>query len=166
MTEFENLKHMITRRMLYLVVAMSVATCFASCSGKTAFQESIPIPDAGWQAEKPAEFSFTTADTTSLHQMYLTIRNTTDYPYSNLYLFLDIEFPDDRAYRDTIECILAGRDGKWTGKGFGKMRSQAFMFRDEVWFPVAGTYTFRLQHGMREDSLTGIADAGIRIDRK
>lgn len=157
---------MTARRLFDLIVAILVITGFAACSGKTAFQESKPVPASGWQAENPVEFSFTTADTTRLHQMYLTIRNTTDYPYSNLYLFLDIEFPDDRAFRDTLECILAGKDGKWTGKGFGKMRSQAFLFRDEVWFPVAGTYTFRLQHGMREESLRGIADTGIRIDRK
>lgn len=120
----------------------------------------------GWHQDDLIHFEVELADSVSLHELYLLVRNSTDYPYSNLYLFLDIEFPDKRLLRDTLECILVQRDGQWTGKGFGKIRSNQFLFRDNVWFPNDGTYHFRIQHGMREDTLIGITDIGIRLDKK
>jgi gliding motility-associated lipoprotein GldH len=153
------------KQAFYLVLAL--AGCCVSCVGDSSvISESSPIANKTWQAGQIMDFEFESNDTLQLYQLYVTLRNTTDYPYSNLFLFLDIEFPDKRAYRDTIECVLARKDGQWTGKGFGKIIENQFLFRDDVWFPVPGKYTFRLQHGMREDYLEGIADVGIRIVKK
>lgn len=139
---------------------------FSGCNNKTVFQDSEAIPSSAWNIDNIIDFGVAIEDTVHLHELYLLVRNTTDYPYRNLYLFLDIEFPDKRILRDTIECILANRDGQWTGKGFGSILSNSLLFRDDVWFPVAGTYTFRLQQGMREEALKGLSDIGIRIERK
>ncbi len=139
---------------------------FSGCNSKTVFQDSEAIPASGWTIDNIIDFGVALDDTVHLHELYLSVRNTTDYPYRNLYLFLDIEFPDKRILRDTIEVLLANREGQWTGKGFGSIRSNSFLFRDDVWFPTPGTYTFRLQHGMREEALKGVSDIGIRIDRK
>lgn len=138
----------------------------SACGNQTVFQDTEAIPAAAWQADHVVHFEAEINDTVPLYELYLLLRNTTDYPYSNLFLFVDIEFPDRRTLRDTLECILAERDGQWTGKGFGKIRSNRFLFRDNVWFPQAGTYHFRVQHGMREDVLHGITDVGLQIDRK
>lgn len=137
-----------------------------ACNRQTVFQDNIAIPSSDWYIDDAFNFSVDINDTTQFHELYLMVRNTTDYPYRNLYIFLDIEFPDERTLRDTIECMLANTDGQWTGKGFGKIRSNEFLFRDDVWFPKQGTYTFRMQHGMREEPLKGISDVGIHIQRK
>jgi gliding motility-associated lipoprotein GldH len=138
----------------------------AGCSPQPVYQENSPIPAEGWPMDHLAEFGAEINDTLSLHEMYLEVRNTTDYSYSNLYLFLDIEFPGGQILRDTIECRLAERSGRWTGKGFGRIKTNEFLFRDDVWFPEAGAYVFRIRHGMREEVLQGISDVGIRIERK
>ncbi len=137
-----------------------------SCSRQTVFQDHEAIPSSDWFIDNKINFSVEINDTAQIHELYLMVRNTTDYPYRNLFIFLDIEFPDQRTLRDTIECMLAKTDGQWTGKGFGKIRSNEFLFRDDVWFPMQGLYTFRMQHGMREEPLRGISDVGIRIQRK
>ncbi len=138
----------------------------SACGNQTVFQTTEAIPEAAWQADHLIHFEAEINDTVPLHELYLLLRNTTDYPYSNLFLFVDILFPDKRMLRDTLECILVDRHGEWTGKGFGKIRSNRFLFRDDVWFPQQGTYHFRIQHGMREEVLQGIADVGLQIDRK
>lgn len=137
-----------------------------ACQNSVVYQEQKAIPAKGWHHQEHLLFETTIHDTLSLHKLYLDIRNTTDYAYSNLFLFLDIAFPDGRILRDTIECTLADRRGQWTGSGFGRIRFNRFLFRDDVWFPAEGTYIFRIHHGMREDTLQGIADTGIRIERK
>lgn len=139
---------------------------FASCDYGVAFEEYQSLPANGWPQEKALSFQTEMTDTLALHEMYLNVRNTTDYGYRNLYIFLDIEFPGGTILRDTIECILADREGKWTGSGFGAIKSNRFLFRNEVWFPEQGTYTFTMHQAMREESLQGISDIGIRIERK
>ncbi|TVR43295.1 MAG: gliding motility lipoprotein GldH [Bacteroidia bacterium] len=138
----------------------------AGCKKNVVFQEQQSISSKGWHYQDERVFEVHIHDTLSLHQMYLDLRNTTDYPYRNLFLFLDIEFPDSRVLRDTIECILADRRGGWTGSGFGSVRANRFLFRDDVWFPVEGVYRFTIIHGMRYDTLQGISDVGIRIEKK
>ena len=139
---------------------------FCACQGNVIFQDQQAIPGKSWHYEDGLAFAVTIGDTLSLHKMYLDIRNSVDYKYSNLFIFMDIEFPDGRVLRDTLECVLADRRGQWTGRGFGRLRFNRFLFRDDVWFPLEGTYTFRLYHGMRDDELYGISDAGIRIEKK
>lgn len=149
-----------------IIVVAGLMTIMAGCGRQTVFQDSSAIPTEGWNANHLLHFEMSLSDTVPLHELYLLVRNTTDYPYSNLYLFLDIEFPDKHWIRDTLECMLVQRDGQWTGKGFGKIRSNQFLFRDDVWFPTPGSYRFRIQHGMRDDVLLGISDIGIRLDKK
>ena len=155
----------ITSNLFVKAIIISVLL-LSACNRQTVYQDSEAIPSSGWHINHLIDFGVAIDDTTHLHELSLLVRNTTDYPYRNLYLFLDIELPDQRTLRDTIECILADKDGQWTGRGFGTIRSNKFLFRDDVWFPVPGTYTFRLQQGMREEALKGMSDIGIRIDRK
>jgi len=138
----------------------------SSCRQRVVYHNMQSVEDEKWDKELEKVFDVPVYDTLALHELYIDIRNTTDYDYSNLYLFLDIEFPDGLVIRDTIECILAHRDGRWKGRGFGRIRSHRFLFRDDVWFPEQGTYYFRVTHGMRYDTLTGISDVGLRIERK
>ncbi len=138
----------------------------AACQPNVTYHETRSLSSDGWDYRDGILFEAEISDTLALHELYLDVRNTIDYPYSNLFLFMEIEFPDNRTLHDTIECVLADRRGEWTGKGIGQIRSNRFLFRDEVWFPVDGTYTFRIQHGMREEELEGLSDIGIRIEKK
>jgi gliding motility-associated lipoprotein GldH len=153
-----------TRTLLFLLLL--AGTALTGCRPSTVFDQSSPLPEQGWAAGDTIHFQAAMQDTLNLHEMYLTVRHTTGYPYRNLFLFLDIAFPDGRILRDTLECMLAEPSGRWTGKGFGHIKSHAFLFRDDVWFPAEGPYGFSLVHGMREDTLEGMADIGIRIERK
>ncbi len=154
-----------TRKLSHWLLFLCLPLFFA-CETSVVFQQQEAIPPDGWHYQDSIVFETMIDDTLALHSMFLDIRNTVDYRYSNLFIFLDIEFPEGRVLRDTIECMLADRQGNWTGKGFGRIRTNRFMFRDDVWFPEQGVYTFRIYQGMREDYLNGIADVGIRIEKK
>ncbi|RLD40915.1 MAG: gliding motility lipoprotein GldH, partial [Bacteroidetes bacterium] len=91
------------------------------------------------------------------------IRNSTDYRYSNLYVFLITKFPNNNLTKDTIECILADREGRWLGKGWGAVKENTILLSERMRFPLKGKYEFMIQHAMRVDTLKGIRDVGIRI---
>ncbi len=139
---------------------------FAACDRSLVYQAHQAIPSEGWHFEEKLVFEAAINDTASLHNMFIDVRNTTDYRFSNFYIFMDIIFPDGKTLRDTMEFTLADRTGKWTGKGLGKIRSNRFLFRTDVWFPVAGNYRFELKQAMRTELLEGISDMGLRIERK
>jgi gliding motility-associated lipoprotein GldH len=152
--------------LLYTILFLLTLSVFQGCYRNVLFEKNTSIDPKGWHYQDEIAYSTIITDTTSLFDIYINVRNTTDYPYSNLILFFTTEFPDGRQYRDTVECMLADKTGEWTGSGFGRIRSNSFHFRKDVWFPLQGEHTFMISQAMREEYLIGIKDIGIRIERK
>ena len=38
-------------------------------------------------------------------------------------------------------------------------------YKSNVFFPVKGTYEFKIQHGMRIENLKGVYDFGLKIEK-
>ena len=93
------------------------------------------------------------------------MRNTTDYPYSNLYVFLKTFYPKGQISVDTLECFLAEADGKWLGKRRGSMVDHRILLQRTFRFVQSGTYSFEFEQAMRVNPLPGIRNFGIRIEK-
>ncbi|MDR0561022.1 MAG: gliding motility lipoprotein GldH [Prevotellaceae bacterium] len=135
-----------------------------SCSdSENVWQQSVTIPKSVWDKDSVLKFNIPVIDTVSTYTFYVNIRNRLDYDYQNLYLFIRTEAPNGGVTVDTLNYTLAYSSGEWTGKGgiFSKYRENTFMYRNYVMFPVTGIYTVSLRHGMRDNSLQGIASAGL-----
>jgi len=146
-----------------LLLMLSIFT-LQSCDQNRYFEQDTEISHEKWAAGDQKTFSLDISDTTSLFNFYLNIRNTNDYPFANIYVFIDTKFPDAEVARDTIELQLADIHGKWLGTGSGKYRYNNFILRKGMRFVQTGTYEFRIEQGMRKDSLSGISDVGIRLE--
>lgn len=139
---------------------------FTSCDKEKFFDESISVKNDVWPADQEMVFKVNIEDTISAYRFFINIRNSTSYRYSNIYFFLVTEFPGGGMSRDTIECILADKSGKWLGKGTGKYRDNRVFIRENIQFPRQGTYVLRLNQAMREEKLKGISEAGIRLEKQ
>jgi gliding motility-associated lipoprotein GldH len=149
---------------IYNIALLLIFLVFNGCDNQAIYDQSIPIKDEIWNRDNVLEFQVEIQDSIRPNDFYIQLRNTTDYPYSNLYFFLDTEFPNGEIIRDTIQCILAEPNGKWIGEGLGKIKSNRILLRNNVRFPYSGYYLFRVEHAMRVVDLAGIADFGIRIE--
>lgn len=136
-----------------------------ACNDNRVFEASKKIDQGKWRSDNILDFSTVLSDTLCGYTIYIDVRNDISYSYSNLYLFLHTLFPNGLIARDTIECMLAGYDGKWLGSGSGSVRFNRFLFQKGIRFPVSGEYRFELEQAMRVEELDGILDIGIRIDR-
>jgi gliding motility-associated lipoprotein GldH len=136
-----------------------------SCDPSRVYEEYKKIPDYNWEIKAPLEFQVNITDTLHPHHVYLNIRHTGYYRFSNIYLFIDSWLPDGSYSRDTAEIILASPDGKWKGDGLGDIWDNRVLFKKDVIFPMSGTYRFRLTQAMRVNPLKGVMDAGIRIEK-
>jgi len=136
-----------------------------ACDSNKLFEKNTNIYNSLWSRLELISFEVPEKDTIKKYNLYLNIRNNTDYAFSNLYLFMNTIYPDKKVSRDTIECILADKNGKWYGKGWGKYRLLNLQLGKNIRFPQKGTYTFQLEQAMRKDTLENITDIGIRIEK-
>ena len=146
-------------------IATLFAALLSSCGQPAIFDEQINIDNAKWFKGESARFSVAINDSLTAYDFYLTVRNTTNYRYSNLYIFLLTHFPNGNLSRDTIECILADNTGKWLGKGWGSMKENTILLKQNLRFPLTGEYQFLIQQAMRVDTLEGISNVGLRIEK-
>lgn len=155
------MKTIIPGTALFLLAALFLT----GCSDNSIYDRYEPCEEEAWDASDIKEFKVEINDTFNSFDFWFNVRATTDYPYSNLYVFMDTKMPDGTAARDTIEVFLADNSGKWLGKGIGKVKENAFLLRRDIVFPVKGDYLFRIEQAMREERLKGVTDVGIRISR-
>ncbi|NCC72997.1 MAG: gliding motility lipoprotein GldH [Sphingobacteriia bacterium] len=135
-----------------------------SCDRSRFFDQTVDIPAQGWHMDSTARLEVEIDDTIQSFSFFINVRNNDNYPYRNLYLFLNSWLPEGERARDTIELVLADRSGKWHGKGFGQLKDNQIKVRSNLRFPTKGKYLFEIEHAMRDTVLTGIENIGIRIE--
>jgi len=149
----------------FFMLMCAILLFFTSCDTKLAFEENKAIENAVWRANAPAHFEFEMKDTLALHNFYVNLRNGENYAYSNIFLFVEMEFPNGKKSIDTVACSLADPTGKWKGTGMGDIYDNRFLYQENKQFPLAGRYKVDIFQGMRVDELEGIYDVGFRLAR-
>jgi gliding motility-associated lipoprotein GldH len=135
----------------------------SSCEKNIVFDQFYHVEDVGWHWNDTAQFSFDLEDTSAVYDILIQVRHTTEYPMSNLYMFVDIAGPSGQSIKDTIQYILAEPDGKWVGKGVGSIRELAYLYKRNTMFPEPGMYTISIEQAMRVSELP-VRDIGVRIE--
>lgn len=147
------------------MVLIGISMLMVSCDSSVIFEENIKIENNEWSSEKPLVFLANIQDTTVGHNVYINLRNASHYPFSNIFIFMNTTLPNGQLDRDTLEIMLASKDGKWLGDGLGDIWDNRILFKRNVSFPMPGEYRFELIQAMRLDPLPGIMDGGIRIEK-
>ena len=156
---------MISLRMFgHSVILLLAVFLFLSCHSKRFYEDNKKIEHGVWNRNEKIRFEVTIPDTLRKYDFFLNVRNDLDYPYANLYFFIDTRSPAGKSSRDTVECQLADYAGKWLGKGIGSVKFNRFLFEKSVRFRVPGKYIFELEQAMRVSDLKGIRDIGLRIE--
>lgn len=140
-----------------------LSAVYYSCNPNTVFNQNVILPADGWFKNNAVAFNVTILDTLDTYEFGLNVRNSVNYRYSNLYIFLITEFPNGNISRDTIELNLADDEGKWLGKGWGDIKESNIVLKTGLAFPLNGNYRFLVQQAMRVDTLKGINDIGLSI---
>lgn len=137
----------------------------SSCLSKSEYESYHTLESIGWHKDSVLVFPVELKDTLAAHNLYLNIRNKGTYEFSNIWLFINIESPDGKVLKDTVEFKLADEAGRWLGSGIGDLFDNKMLYKSNVYFPISGEYKFSIQQGMRAKRLKGIQDVGILIDK-
>lgn len=140
-------------------------TLLAACNQGAIFDTSKEIEGGVWKSSDIVKFSVPITDTLQPCNFYINVRNSTQYPFSNLFLFIKTFYPNGKISVDTVECYLADTEGKWLGNRSGSRVDNRIMFRKAFRFRMLGTYSFEFEQAMRTEELSGIENFGIRIEK-
>ena len=144
---------------------------FVACDSNQVFDVYESVPDK-WHKDSVISFKVNPPDSINPYNLFVNLRNTNDYKYSNLFLIVEMVFPHGRTIKDTLEYRMAEPNGKLLGTGFTDVKENKLWYKEHVVFEEVGDYTVNIQHAMRENGkvngvveLEGVTDIGFRIEK-
>ena len=136
-----------------------------SCDKKPLYEEVQSIEDGKWHQNNIKTFDVELVDTSAIYQIYVKTENSELYSYANLWLFVSTQGPDSGLfYRDTFECLIADKTGKWYGKKEMGGNWQHNIPYKLMKIPTAGKYSISVQQAMRHEIIENINYIGLRIN--
>ena len=125
------------------LVLFGTIVMFISCNNNIVFEDYSTFKNQTWNADSSVVFNYFIADTICKNQIFIKVRHTTDYEFQNLFLFVKAE------KTDTLELLLANKEGKWLGKGVGDIREVEFVYKKDKVFSKKGDFTFEIEQAVR-----------------
>ncbi len=157
-----------------LLVAVIFCFLITSCDSKAVFDVYKSVPNQ-WHKDSVISYNIKAPDTLKNYDLYVQIRNTNDYKFSNLFLIVELNYPNGNVVKDTLEYKMAAPNGELLGTGFSDLKENKLWFRGfnkPFKFIEEGDYTVNIQHAMRNNgdvngivNLEGITDIGFRIEQ-
>jgi gliding motility-associated lipoprotein GldH len=150
---------------IIFAISLFALIVLAGCNHKTYYSEIHQLPHEKWAVDKPLYYKMTIEDSMQYFNMYIQLRNTTDFATQNFYVFMKTKYPDGHYEQDTLGFILCDKFGNWTGRGQGRLKDNKFLFQPKIRFPQNGEYVFTVTQGMRTDVVEGVESFGIILER-
>ncbi|HEY0897296.1 MAG TPA: gliding motility lipoprotein GldH [Sphingobacteriaceae bacterium] len=119
-----------------------------------------------WSYTGKVRVPVTIEDPAREYAVFINLRHTADYKYSNIFLKIHQVGPDGKRVTERKEFKLAQPDGEWLGSGSGNLYSYRLPFKENYRFPVKGTYVFEIEQNMRDNPLKEVSDVGLRVETK
>lgn len=135
-----------------------------ACADTAVLDKNVAIADHTWYYDDQPQLTAHITDTVQRYDIYLNLRHTPDYRYSNIFLLVHQSGPGLPDTTERFELHLAEPDGRWLGRSTGSMYAHQQLIKENVHFPDTGLYRFIIEQNMREDPLPEVADVGIRIE--
>ena len=156
------------RALNFFFVAAAVITLLLTpgCTdGSRVTDENTEVPGHNWTYAGNFKYPVKIEDEKIPYNVYMNLRVTADYKYSNLFVLITQTGPDKKPAIKRYELKLANKDGEWLGKGSGNLYSYQLSFLTNYKFPEKGTYRISIEQNMRDNPLREVSDVGLRVEK-
>lgn len=154
---------------LSVVCCIVLTFSFTSCQHNEIYYHFGELKNGLWTTNDTLVFDIDTTvfELNVPYDVTLEVTNNVNYPYRNIWFFVQHNFANDSVYVDcSKEFFLADESGKWTGSGFGSLYQTSFPLDKTFTFTEKRNYRIKVIHGMRDNTLHGIEKVGIRISKR
>ena len=134
--------------------------------GQNDFDEYKTFKNQRWNSDSVAIFNYKVSDCTFKNTIKIKLRHTVEYEFQNLFLFIETDVID------TVELILANKEGMWLGSGVGDVREFEFEYQNAKLFSKKGNYSFKIEQAMRYgvaekiQVLNNVLAVGLSIEKQ
>tara|TARA_B100001564_G_scaffold23153_1_gene17281 strand:+ start:2722 stop:3201 length:480 start_codon:yes stop_codon:yes gene_type:complete len=143
-----------------------VIVTFISCSNEnTIFNEYVDIPNSKFSFLDTVNFKVPINDTVNNHDVFIQLRTSTDYKWSNMFIFSDIVFPNGKIRSDTFQISITDKKGHWKGNKSGAVVNFNHYLYKNIIFPIKGQYRFKFNQAMRDTILNEVISLGLKINK-
>ncbi len=153
-----------------IFAAIACILLLTGCQPAGLYEKTAVIPRHSWNRSFKPAFTFTINDTSSAYQLYLTLRHRDQYNYNNIYIKISTRQPgEDNTQSAMYDLKLGDDETGWLGSGMDDIYEHRIPLTPAgtpFYFRKKGTYTFTIEHAMREDPLKNVMNAGLRIEKK
>jgi len=151
---------------LFLLLSIAVVLASTGCSDKNAvIDKSVAVDNHNWAYLNRFRFDANIEDAAVPYNLYINLRVTGDYKYSNMFVLVTQTGPDKKSETKRYELKLANKEGEWLGDGSGNLYSFQISLRTNYKFPSKGAYAFYMEQNMRDNPLKEVSDVGIRVEK-
>lgn len=168
-----------------ILAVISLIGSLCACTSKTVYSEFRSVPLREWYADSVLTYRFDITDTTATYQIQICVRHTQQYPYQNMWLFVNNQPANESLHtaldsakmaldstelakptvQDTIEFYLANDRGVWLGNGKNGLTEMPVLYEEAYRFAHSGEQVITIQQGMREEPLRGVSDVGVIVTK-
>ncbi len=134
-----------SKKLMFLFMAL---IALSACEPEATFFE-FKKTSGTWHKDSIFQFNFETSDTITQFDLFIHIKNTQEYKYSNLFIITSLEFPKGKVEVDTLEYKMAYPNGKLMGEGIGSLKNNWLWYKEAKQFSESGTYRFKVKQAMR-----------------
>ena len=140
----------------------------SSCASDSIYREDQDTPN-GWELKNELKF-LVDQSLSAPTNIYLHLRNNQDYPFSNIFLVVNISTQDSIIESDTLEYAMAKPNGEWLGAGFSSVKESKLWWKEQWSTKAEPPFEIAIAQANRtngrakgEDQLPGIVSVGISI---
>jgi gliding motility-associated lipoprotein GldH len=154
------------------LILLLISILMISCNDITEFNQYKAVENSSWKSGEKINFTFEVKDTILPKNLFINIRNNSDYEFSNLYLITALKFPNNSLVIDTLQYEMADASGMFLGNGFSEIKENKLFYKEFKVFPISGNYGLTIRHAMRKngemkavEKLDGVQDVGFSIEK-
>jgi gliding motility-associated lipoprotein GldH len=137
----------------------------AGCTDpNSVIDQNTTIENHNWSYANRVKYAVRIGDAAISYNIYINLRVTDSYRYSNIFFLLRRNGPKLNAIT-RFEVKLANPDGEWLGQGSGGLYSYQVPLITNFKFPKKGVYHFEIEQDMRDNPLHEVSDVGLRVEK-
>jgi len=129
------------------------------------YEKHVAIPAYSWNYGFRPSFVVAISDTAARYNIFVTLRHTNAYPFSNLWLLISTNFAGEKPSTHRVELPLADKQGRWLGSGMDDIFEHRIPIQQHARFDKAGSYHFSFEQNMRINPLPHVMSVGLRIEK-
>lgn len=154
--------------MRFILIAVLLACVFIGCDDARVFEKNVDFEQRAWLVTDKPVFEFNVSDSTAPYNVYLTVRNTVDYPFSRFFVTYYLQDSSGNVLSKKLvgNTLFDATTGAPFGdSGVGDIYDHRFPILQNHTFGYAGLHKIELEQFMRKDTLDGVLAVGVRVEK-